>query len=84
MSARYAIVVATFYDELAERLISGAQRTFGGDAEVYEVPGAFELPPARSRTLDYLNGAGIFFAIETDDVSWYVNKSRVRLARPLD
>ena len=42
----FAIVAATFYDELAERLIAGAQRTFGGDAEVFEVPGAFELPPA--------------------------------------
>jgi hypothetical protein len=45
---------------------------------------AFELPPSRSRTLDYLNGAGVFFGLGTDDVSWYVNKSRVRLARPLD
>ena len=44
--SRYAIVAATFYDELAERLIAGAQRAFGGDAEVFEVPGAFELPPA--------------------------------------
>ena len=42
----YAIVAATFYDELAERLIGGAQRVLGGDAEVFEVPGAFELPPA--------------------------------------
>jgi hypothetical protein len=45
---------------------------------------AYELPPSRSRTLDYLNGAGVFFGIGTDDVSWFVNKSRVRLARPLD
>ena len=42
----YAIVAATFYEDLAERLIAGAQRVFGGDAEVYEVPGAFELPAA--------------------------------------
>ena len=40
--------------------------------------------PSRSRTLDYLNGAGRFFAIATDDVTWYVNKARVRVARPLD
>ncbi len=45
---------------------------------------ALELPPSRSRTLDYLNGAGVFFAIGTEEVSWYVNKSRVRIARPLD
>lgn len=43
-----------------------------------------ELPPGRSRSLDFLNGAGVFFAIDTDDVTRYVNKSRVRLARPLD
>jgi 6,7-dimethyl-8-ribityllumazine synthase len=45
-SARYAIAVATFYTDLAERLVAGAQRAFGGDADVYEVPGAFELPLA--------------------------------------
>jgi 6,7-dimethyl-8-ribityllumazine synthase len=41
---RYAIAVATFYTDLAERLVAGAQRGFGGEADVYEVPGAFELP----------------------------------------
>jgi 6,7-dimethyl-8-ribityllumazine synthase len=41
-----AIAVATFYDELAERLVAGAKRALGGDADVYEVPGAFELPIA--------------------------------------
>jgi hypothetical protein len=45
---------------------------------------ALELPPSRGRALDYLNGPGIFFALGADDVSWYINKSRVRLARPLD
>jgi 6,7-dimethyl-8-ribityllumazine synthase len=43
---RYAIAVATFYTDLAERLVAGAQRGFGGEADVYEVPGAFELPLA--------------------------------------
>src|SRR4051794_18912537 len=42
----YAIVVARFYAELAERLVTGAQRALGGGADVYEVPGAFELPVA--------------------------------------
>jgi 6,7-dimethyl-8-ribityllumazine synthase len=41
---RWAIVVATFYSDLAERLVDGAQRVFSGSADVYEVPGAFELP----------------------------------------
>lgn len=45
---------------------------------------ALELPPSRGRALDYLNGPGIFFALAAGDVSWYINKSRVRLARPLD
>jgi 6,7-dimethyl-8-ribityllumazine synthase len=47
---RYAIALARFYDELADRLLAGAQRTFAeagaGEADVVEVPGAFELPPA--------------------------------------
>ena len=46
----YGIVVARFYDELADRLVAGAQRAFAaagaGEAQVFEVPGAFELPPA--------------------------------------
>jgi 6,7-dimethyl-8-ribityllumazine synthase len=47
---RYAIVVARFYDELAERLVSGAQRALTAarvaEADVFDVPGAFELPVA--------------------------------------
>ncbi|EHN11646.1 67-dimethyl-8-ribityllumazine synthase [Patulibacter medicamentivorans] len=55
MSARYAIVAATFYRDLADRLIAGAQAAFAeaegplaadGPADVFEVPGAFELPLA--------------------------------------
>jgi 6,7-dimethyl-8-ribityllumazine synthase len=42
----YAIVVGTFYSELASRLVEGAQRVFSGHADVHEVPGAFELPLA--------------------------------------
>jgi 6,7-dimethyl-8-ribityllumazine synthase len=45
-----AIAVARFYEELADRLIAGAQRSLqaaGHDAaDVFEVPGAFELPAA--------------------------------------
>ena len=44
--SRYAIAVARFYEELAERLVAGAQRALGGDADVFDVPGAFELPVA--------------------------------------
>jgi 6,7-dimethyl-8-ribityllumazine synthase len=45
----FAIAVATFYTELAERLVAGAQRAFaeaGASVDVHEVPGAFELPLA--------------------------------------
>ncbi len=50
MSAVYAIAVARFYEELAERLVAGAMAAFGeeghADVEVFDVPGAFELPLA--------------------------------------
>jgi 6,7-dimethyl-8-ribityllumazine synthase len=55
--ARYAIAVARFYGELADRLVAGAQRTFaaaGEAADVFDVPGAFELPLAAR----YLADAG--------------------------
>jgi 6,7-dimethyl-8-ribityllumazine synthase len=46
----FAIAVARFYEELAERLVAGAQRAFAdageAEADVFDVPGAFELPPA--------------------------------------
>jgi 6,7-dimethyl-8-ribityllumazine synthase len=48
----FAICVATFYEDLAERLVNGAVEAFGEDGvaptsvHTYEVPGAFELPVA--------------------------------------
>src|SRR3954465_6906765 len=47
--ARFAIAVARFYEDLAERLVSGATRVFeeaGAPVDVFDVPGAFELPLA--------------------------------------
>jgi 6,7-dimethyl-8-ribityllumazine synthase len=48
----YAIVVARFYEDLAERLVDGATTAFAQDGEhvveVFDVPGAFELPLAAS------------------------------------
>jgi 6,7-dimethyl-8-ribityllumazine synthase len=47
--ARFAITVARFYEDLAERLVAGATRVFeeaGAAVEVHAVPGAFELPLA--------------------------------------
>jgi len=46
---RWAIVVGRFYEELADRLVDGASRVFRearGAIDVYDVPGAFELPLA--------------------------------------
>jgi 6,7-dimethyl-8-ribityllumazine synthase len=51
MTQRYAIAVGRFYADLAERLVGGAQRAFaaaGAEADVFDVPGAFELPLAAS------------------------------------
>jgi 6,7-dimethyl-8-ribityllumazine synthase len=60
---RYAIAVGRFYTDLAERLVGGAQRGFtaGGQepADVFEVPGAFELPLAAL----YLAGTGRYAGI---------------------
>jgi 6,7-dimethyl-8-ribityllumazine synthase len=46
---RFAIVVARFYEDLADRLVASALEAFaraGAEADVYDVPGAFELPLA--------------------------------------
>ena len=47
---RYAIVAARFYEDLADRLIAGAQAEFteagAASADVFSVPGAYEQPMA--------------------------------------
>lgn len=52
MSDSYAIAIARFYEDLAERLIAGAKEAFAEhgveDIEILDVPGAFELPLAAS------------------------------------
>jgi 6,7-dimethyl-8-ribityllumazine synthase len=46
----FAICVATFYEDLAQRLVNGAIEAFGEEdvaptsVHTHEVPGAFELP----------------------------------------
>jgi 6,7-dimethyl-8-ribityllumazine synthase len=51
-AAGFAIAVARFYEELAERLLTSARDAFAraghDDVAVLEVPGAFELPLAAS------------------------------------
>jgi len=52
VSDSYALVVGRFYEELAARLVSGATEAFlaagHSDVQVFDVPGAFELPLAAS------------------------------------
>ena len=49
---RFAIALSRFYEQLAERLLAGARGAFAeagaSEVEVFEVPGAFELPLAAS------------------------------------
>ncbi len=55
MSERYAIVCGTFYRDLADLLIASARATFeeaGAEVEVFEVPGAYELPLAARYAVD--------------------------------
>jgi 6,7-dimethyl-8-ribityllumazine synthase len=65
---RFAIVAATFYRDLADRLIAGAQASFAEGlgyeegptpADVFEVPGAFELPLAAKYLAETGRYAGI-------------------------
>jgi 6,7-dimethyl-8-ribityllumazine synthase len=52
---RYAIVVARFYEDIADRLVEGARRVFeeaGAEVDVHDVPGAFELPLAAQYCAD--------------------------------
>jgi 6,7-dimethyl-8-ribityllumazine synthase len=74
--ARYALAVARFYDELADRLVAGALRALEGhETEEFSVPGAFELPAAAQ----YIADCGRFDGIvclgavirgETDHYDW--------------
>lgn len=64
-SQRWAIPVATFYRDLADRLVSGARAGFDeagideGGIDVLEVPGAFELPLAAQHCADSGRYAGV-------------------------
>jgi 6,7-dimethyl-8-ribityllumazine synthase len=58
----YAAVVGRFYEELAERLVEGARRVIeesGAALDVYDVPGAFELPLAARYCADTGRYAGV-------------------------
>ena len=61
----FAICVATFYEDLAERLVNGAVEAFGErevaptSVHTYEVPGAFELPLAAKWAAESGRFAGV-------------------------
>jgi 6,7-dimethyl-8-ribityllumazine synthase len=61
--SRYAIAIGRFYEDLAERLVGGAQAAFaeaGVEAvDVFEVPGAFELPLAAKYAAESGRYAGV-------------------------
>jgi 6,7-dimethyl-8-ribityllumazine synthase len=62
VSDRYAIAAATFYEELAGKLVEGARQVFedaGHEVDLVEVPGAFELPLAAKICADSGRYSGI-------------------------
>jgi 6,7-dimethyl-8-ribityllumazine synthase len=75
----FAIAVARFYEDLADRLVAGAQAGFAeagaGEADVFDVPGAFELPfaakvCAESGRYDGVACLGAVIRGETDHYDW--------------
>jgi 6,7-dimethyl-8-ribityllumazine synthase len=63
VSARYAIAVGRFYEDLAERLLSGAREVLDEagveQVDVFDVPGAFELPLAARYAAESGRYAGV-------------------------
>src|SRR3954453_10475805 len=77
LSGDYAVVVAVFYEDLAERLVNAATEAFveagvgAASIHTFEVPGAFELPYAaklcaESGRFDGVACLGVVIRGETD------------------
>jgi 6,7-dimethyl-8-ribityllumazine synthase len=75
----FAIAVGRFYEDLADRLVAGAQAAFAdagaGEADVFAVPGAFELPLAaklcaESGRYEGVACLGAVIRGETDHYDW--------------
>ena len=75
----FAIAVARFYDDLADRLVAGATAVFAeagaGAPEIFTVPGAYELPlaaqyAAQSGRFDGIACLGAVIRGETDHYDW--------------
>ena len=81
---RYAIAIGRFYEDLADRLIAGAQAAFAeagaGEADVFDVPGAFELPfaaqlAAESGRYDGVACLGAVIRGETDHYEYVCSEA---------
>jgi 6,7-dimethyl-8-ribityllumazine synthase len=63
VSARYALAVGRFYEDLADRLVAGAREELEAagvsEIDVFEVPGAFELPLAAKYAAESGRYAGV-------------------------
>jgi 6,7-dimethyl-8-ribityllumazine synthase len=75
----FAIAVARFYEDLADRLVAGATAVFAeagaGEPEIFTVPGAYELPlaaqyAAQSGRFDGIACLGAVIRGETDHYDW--------------
>ncbi len=89
---RFAIVRATFYEDLAERLTAGALKGFAeqgvaeSQVDTYDVPGAFELPLAARACAESGRYAGVaclgaVIRGETDHYDWVCKGATYGIAR---
>ena len=86
---RFAIAVGRFYEDLAERLVEGATRVFedaGGEVDVHDVPGAFELPLAarycaESGRYEGVACLGAVIRGETDHYDYVCGQAAAGIAR---
>jgi 6,7-dimethyl-8-ribityllumazine synthase len=90
--SRFAIVRATFYEDLAERLTAGALKGFAEhgvpetQVDTYDVPGAFELPFAARACAETGRYAGVaclgaVIRGETDHYDWVCKGATYGIAR---
>jgi len=85
----WAIAAARFYEDLADKLIEGARRVFeeaGGTVDVYDVPGAFELPLlakycAESGRYSGVACVGAVIRGETDHYDYVCGEAAAGIAR---
>lgn len=54
------------------------------DGSEYEGRVHIELRPPRTRGLDFLNQSERFFALETEEATWYLSRSQVERVSPAD